>query len=526
MYSSSSIDDHIYSEPIINIESRHSTFHKSINQHHQSGLVSLERSIETLEKHLKTLNGSERKSNQRSRRSKCRPNFGDALPVRKAVPSNDNEHKTRLPTIVEGLDNALTYVPYQCGDIAKKCKNDWSNDTTDDSLMDLDLDTFLLIDETRGKKKHSKSDTETQCIGIENKAFQSHQEHGDDPINISTHTHAQTHMDDNGNDDIDDRNVHTDNDGDNEHSVNSDDSIENNYKCTNYINSCPDNPYLNIDDIVDYQQCDHRRTYQSTEKPLPIYMKNINDQINQQNTKDILEDIRDKLAVLLKPNYNFDADSSNDSEPTQQSPNINAKSILLRRNITALKQDVDNYLLIMNQHNEMQIQAFCAGLSKNYKLLTMQHAFGNQIRRPRSTTSELGSELYSSQSITGSSSSSHIISYIDYHQSVIKRRRRLKTQHKANSQAKNQTRANPRSSLKRYRGDSMRCSSSSDSNFQMQRRRSNCVCSEVGLDGCHHINWRGDPSECGYVHTNSIGFDIKSILSFLCFPKLYLLCNL
>lgn len=219
-------------------------------------------------------------------------------------------------------------------------------------------------------------------------------------------------------------------------------------------------------------------------KAMPFYTKNIEEHIKHQNTKDILEDIREKLAVLLKPMIDSDAESSTESDSGAiAATKCNLKAILLKRNITALKHDVDNYLVLMNQQNEMEIRAFCSSLSKNYKLLAMQHALGNRMRQSQiSTTSDIGSEIYSNRSFTGSSSSSHIISYIDYHQSVIKRRRRLKTQLKNNHKLKNQLRANSKSksSLNRCtENDSARCSSSSDSNFQLQRRHSDSICSMV-----------------------------------------------
>lgn len=324
--------------------------------------------------------------------------------------TTDKQTNNRLPTIVEGMDNnALALVPYRRTDIETRRKCDCNfADTADDSFTDLDLDTFLLIDETRDKKKIFNYNRDE---GIENLTFQ--------PDN----THENEQADSGQEEDEDDDeyvgvNQHTDNMSDDPKTT-ARNSDENNYKCTKYINSCPDDAY-NVDEITDYKYGQPHFPFINN-KLMPFYMRNLEDQLNHQNTKDILEEIRDKLAVLMKPSNNLEQESSTESDGIGSSKS-SSKTVSLMRNITALKHDVDNYLIMMNQQNELEIRAFCSGLSKNYKLLTMQHALDKRIRRPILSTSDIGSEVYSNSN----SSSSH------HHQSLVRRRRRLKSQMKRN----------------------------------------------------------------------------------------------
>ncbi|XP_055311009.1 dentin sialophosphoprotein [Sitodiplosis mosellana] len=478
VYSTSSVEDHIYSEPVINDitdSNRRRKFDQKLDQ--QIGLANLEKSIKTLEKHLKCLN----KTNNKAVPTGEQPQKTQE-PIQESTPKTNgsvDEPTKRLPTIVEGMDNnALGLVSYGRTDIETKRRSDWNANTNDDSFMDLDLDTFLLIDETRDKKNKS-SFSQTRGEGIENPTFQSDNEHEHDQadsgqeVDDDDDDDRNSDNDDNGGDGDEDGHSHTDNGGDNCKTT-ARNSDENNYKCTKYINSCPDDAY-NVDEITDYKYEQHHFHSFLNNKLMPFYMRNIEDQLNHQNTKDILEEIREKLAVLMKPSSDSEHESSAESDGISSSKS-NSKTVSLMRNITALKLDVDNYLVMMNQQNELEIRAFCSGLSKNYKLLTMQHALDNRTRRPKLSTSDIGSEVYSNSNInsnSNSSSSSH------HHQSQDRRRRRLKNQMKRNQGTKNQMRTWKNQSkilLNTYENDSIRCSSS-DSNFQLQRRHSDSICS-------------------------------------------------
>lgn len=484
VYSTSSVEDHIYSEPVIgglattdNSRQRH----RKLDQ--QIGLANLEKSIKTLEKHLKYLTKSSLKIDQGKQHHHHQQQQHvikkDAKDTRDADVDTvgddataavlDEHNAKRLPTIVEGMDNnaaAMALVPYgrnAAHHQRSHHRNSWAAETTDgDSLMDLDLDTFLLIDETRDKKKKSNF-TQIRSEGIENPTFQSDNENDIDVVDDED--------DDDDDDDVDDddsepddgididlqrrrrrhtqQKQHSDNEHANGNSNRKTSSVarnsdDNTYKCTKYINSCPDDAY-NVDEITDYKY-EPPHHYPFADKLLPFYMKNIEDQLNQQNTKDILEEIRDKLTVLLKPLPSLppaiddtEHESSTESDGMgESSSKCNSSSIAkpdsLIRNINALKRDVDNYLVLLNQQNELEIRAFCSGLSNNYKLLTMQHALGNRTRRQKGSTSDIGSELYSNSNSSGSGSqhNHHHHHHHPNNPSLVRRRRRLKNQMKRN----------------------------------------------------------------------------------------------
>lgn len=465
VYSTSSVEDHIYSEPVIDgCTDRRRKFDQKFDQ--QIGLANLEKSIKTLEKHLKCLNKTNNKNDQQSKVIRNQEQIQESTIHTNANGNVDEHQNHRLPTIVEGMDNnnamAMALVPYRRTDNKmRRQQTDWNADTTDDSLMDLDLDTFLLVDEMVDKKKKSNFNQIKCGEGIENPTFESDNEHESnadhpddsghddlidddglcDGVSVGENDEDEDEVGDVDDGDVDDeddddendhRLEHTDNEGDNHNKSSVRNCDENNYKCTKYINSCPDDAY-NVDEIADYKY--EQAHFPFANKLLPFYMKNIEDQLNHQNTKDILEEIRDKLTILMDPNADEEHESSIESDGIGSSKS-NSKAISLMRNITALKHDVDNYLVLMNQQNELEIRAFCTGLSKNYKLLTMQHALNNRIRRPKLSTSDIGSEVYSnSNSISNSSSSHHHRQQQQqqqHHQSLVRRKRRLKNQMKRN----------------------------------------------------------------------------------------------
>lgn len=481
IYSTSSVEDHIYSEPVIDViddSNRRRKFEQKLDQ--QIGLANLEKSIKTLEKHLKLLNKNNKKEHwhhQQQRNTLQRDHAVIRSEDQLSEASGDEKIK-RLPTIVEGTDNntAAVVAPYQRTDKDIQRQSGWAAEVADDSLHDIDLDTFLLINEVCDKNRNGKKANHLVLgqDGIENPIFESDHEPDaerlDNDVNDNDILRNETseHIDDN----LDEIPVSS-----------SDKNIENNYKCTKYINSCPDDAYK-VEEIIDYKYEQPHSPFAS--KSMSFYLKNIEDHIQHQNTKDILVEIRDKLMGLLKPATESEHESESDGIGSTKS---DSKGDTLKQSITALKHDLDNYLLLMNQQNEMEIRAFCSGLSKNYKLLTIQHALGNRMRRSLVSTSDIGSELYSNRSFTDSSSGSQTISnYVDYHQSLLRRKRRAKNQIRKTYKWKNQMKNSQkrRAHVKAISGplenESFRCSSGSDSNFQLQRRHSDSICSSWDED--------------------------------------------
>lgn len=275
----------------------------------QQGLVNLETSIKNLEMHLKAFNRSGTNA-----MLDTNGYIDDSLLDSKY----DKRKSVRLPTIMEGVDGQTitTTVP------AAPPRN-WQDDP-DDSLMDLDLDSFLLANEVSTK---DKSVSAVPKMGTSN---------------------VVTSFDD---------------------SLVSNKFIENNYRCHKYVNSCPDDPY-NVESISE----DHHQP--SIDKSLAFYLKKCEDQVHYQNTKDILEEIREKLNGLLVGSTTPPVNSN----PFIESDNLPKSSVQMQNNIQSLKGDLDNYLSLMNKSNEMEIKQFCTGLSKNYKLLAIQNALENRGR--------------------------------------------------------------------------------------------------------------------------------------------------
>lgn len=517
IYSTSSSDDHIYSEPVIDIvdgtkkkrirENRRAKIEQKFDQ--QIGLANLEKSIKSLEKHLKLLN--KRQMLQQMQTRSC-----EMCGV-----SSSDEKLNRLPTIIEGADVTVNAVAVVSGKdvIRGRARLRSIDDTLDDSLLDVDLDSFLLANEMQSKKKmmtttaiKAKNSDDEDDDGIENPTYEPD---GDD-------------------DEIVDGNKDTRNPV-----KNSDKHIDNNYKCTKYINSCPDNAY-NVEGVNDYK-------YSITEndKSTTIYMKNCGDQVFCQHTKDILKDIHEKLTLLTNPTderatdtLTDDSDSNGSNKNGTSDDNAEQcrdedlqknETDSLKNSIQTLKRDLEAYLKLMNEQDEMEIKRFCSGLSKNYKLLTMQHALANKSRsmarngivavttspsasnaslKTTSTTATAAdniSELYSNRSYCSSGRGSG--SSADYALTP------TSDQGSDNYVDLNATRKSTHVELRPFRPrtesiDSVRCSSGSDSNFQL-RRHSDSACSS--WDDVNHI----DSSQCddtsGSVKCNDAAIQIECI---------------
>lgn len=385
VYSSSSVEDHIYSEPVIDVIDTESTpktnkrLRRKIEQKldHQIGLANLEKSVKSLEKHLKLLSRSQQQQPQQPQsQSPCE------LCGSSAAETSGDEKVKRLPTIVEGIDTNA------CVSVAGKAKSvrrithghggvhGWPTDT-DDSLMDLDLDSFRTANEKRDK-------TATKAGGIENPTFVPDDEDDEDDDDDAGHIPVTC--------------------SDKEH-------IENNYKCTKYINSCPDDAY-NVEGVNDYKYAAPSATMSCADDKttMSFFAKNCDDQVHCQNTKAILEEIHVKLSqLLIQPTdaqpRRTTSDSS-DSDISRIASDASGDTDSLKTNIQTLQRDLGNYLKLMNEQNEMEIRQFCSGLSKNYKLLTMQHALANKsrTRSNRVALDQSGSDAYSNRSYCSSSS--------------------------------------------------------------------------------------------------------------------------
>lgn len=330
----SSVDEHIYSEPLhealAKANARRGGGSSATRKH---GLDNLETSIKSLELHLKQLN---------------RP----TLPAACDVCYHDEKRRStssgsdRLPTIMEGID------VLQVAAAAEVVPNCWQN-TVDDSLMDIDFDAFLLANEVRGGRKRDSTRVATVVhgkAGVDNPSF------------------VQDEAED-----ADDEQVAADTD--------SDKYRDNNYKCSRYVNSCPEDAY-NVEGVIS----DGLLHGGSADKSLALYLRKCENQMHYQHTRDILEDIREKLDALLdskasRKDTTADAVETSSAATTVADDNTTtASEKAMHDNIQTLRNDLESYLKMMNRQNEMEIKQFCSGLSKNYKLLTIQQAMENKAR--------------------------------------------------------------------------------------------------------------------------------------------------
>lgn len=112
---------------------------------------------------------------------------------------------------------------------------------------------------------------------------------------------------------------------------------ENNYKCAKYINSCPEDAY--------------RLDNESSSS----YAKRYEDQLHFQSTRELLEDVRDKIRLLAPT-------------PTTDIPHE------LEGMIETLKNELESYLQRMNQHSELELRQLCSGLGRQQHVVRLQNA--------------------------------------------------------------------------------------------------------------------------------------------------------
>lgn len=322
----SSVDEHIYSEPLHEALAKANGRRGSASRKH--GLDNLESSIKSLELHLKQLN---------------RPTLPSACDGCYHDEKRRSSGSDRLPTIMEGIDIQVA-ASAEVTSINNHC---WQN-TVDDSLMDIDFDAFLLANEVRASRKKESTRVSTVArptAGVDNPSF------------------VQDEAED-----ADDERVAVG-------STDSDKYRDNNYKCSKYVNSCPEDAY-NVEGVIN----DSLLHGGTVDKSLALYLRKCENQIHYQNTRDILEDIREKLDALLESKATATRKDGQEAETASVDDSTTSSEKAMHENIQSLRNDLEGYLKMMNRQNEIEIKQFCSGLSKNYKLLTIQQAMENKAR--------------------------------------------------------------------------------------------------------------------------------------------------
>lgn len=262
-----------------------------------------------------------------------------------------NHPQRKLPTIMEGID----------GQIPRPI---WPSDM-DDSLMDINLDSFLYANEKKKNhhpaliSKRAQNDHDSSTLAMPPHLPQSSPPpHATPPLPPPLPSSALPSL-------LRDHRDHL-----------NEEDIENNYRCIKYVNSCPDNPYRVVEDIQ-----------LSVDKSLAFYLKKCDESVTMQNTRDFLEEIRAKLNSLLE---SHSANLSHyHSKPKMSADHIDGGGLVaggslkssiavIEDNIKSLKGDLDKYLKLMNQTNELEIKQLCTGLAKDSRLQTLQNAMENR----------------------------------------------------------------------------------------------------------------------------------------------------
>ncbi|BFG03516.1 uncharacterized protein DMAD_02753 [Drosophila madeirensis] len=250
----------------------------------------LETSIENLDRHLKTfprLFGQEQSVS--FMHSPASPPL--ALPQLQMDISEKLRVYNQLPTIMEQQQQQLV----------------------DDSLLDIDLDAFLLDPKPQSmSQSQAHPKTKSGRVGIDNPSFLS-----DEQLE------------------------------------------ENNYKCAKYINSCPEDAYR----VESEAAAGHA--------PRPIeerFVKRYEDQVHFQSTRELLEDVRDKIRLLSRATPSPSATPAPAHTPPPDIPKE------LEGMIHTLKQELESYLQRMNQHSEQDLRQLCSGLGRQQHVVRLQNA--------------------------------------------------------------------------------------------------------------------------------------------------------
>jgi hypothetical protein len=105
--------------------------------------------------------------------------------------------------------------------------------------------------------------------------------------------------------------------------------------------------------------------------------------ISFQRTRDILEQIRGKLNGLLHQYSESAAKQHSLNNPFWPHAGAPPNDDELESKIVNLRNDLDSYLKIMTDQSENDIRAFCDGLSRNTKRLTLHNALHNKTNSVR-----------------------------------------------------------------------------------------------------------------------------------------------
>ncbi|XP_068146573.1 uncharacterized protein [Drosophila tropicalis] len=260
----------------------------SILPHYSDKLRILETSIENLDRHLKTFPSLYAQDHIVNFMSTAGGAGGGGVMV-KAGNNQDLGEKLKaynqLPTIMEQQQQQQQQV-------------------VDDSLMDIDLDAFLL--KPKPKKESLMQTVANSRQGIDNPSFLS-----DEQLE------------------------------------------ENNYKCAKYINSCPEDAYRLESEEAEAEEVEK------------TYVKRYEDQMHFQSTRELLEDVRDKIRLLSHV-------TPSPSPTPRHSPDIPKE---LDGMIQTLKQELESYLQRMNQHSELELRQLCSGLGRQQHVVRLQNAF-------------------------------------------------------------------------------------------------------------------------------------------------------
>ncbi|XP_033254494.1 uncharacterized protein LOC117193941 [Drosophila miranda] len=256
--------------------------------HYSDKLRILETSIENLDRHLKTFS---RLFAQEQIVSFMQAPDAPPLALPPLPHPLDISEKLRvynqLPTIMEQQQQQLV----------------------DDSLLDIDLDAFLL-----DPKPPSQSQSQTNL----NRKAKAKSGRGIDNTSFLSDEQLE----------------------------------ENNYKCAKYINSCPEDAYR----VESEAAAGHAPVIEER------FVKRYEDQLHFQSTRELLEDVRDKIRLLSRAT----------PSPTRTPPPDIPKE--LEGMIHTLKQDLESYLQRMNQHSEQDLRQLCSGLGRQQHVVRLHNA--------------------------------------------------------------------------------------------------------------------------------------------------------
>ncbi|KAH8284653.1 hypothetical protein KR018_010445 [Drosophila ironensis] len=201
-------------------------------------------------------------------------------------------------TAPQGLDKAYNQLP-------TILEQQQQQQLSDDSLLDIDLDAFLLKPNNVGRLQQQQ-----QRRGIDNPSF-----------------------------------------------LNDEQLAENNYKCAKYINSCPEDAYR-----LESERGGVGATGSEN------FAKRYEDQLHFQNTRELLEDVRDKIRLLSRSTPSSSAAPTPSTTPPPDVPKE------LEGMIHTLKQELESYLQRMNQHNELELRQLSSGLGRQQHVVMLQNA--------------------------------------------------------------------------------------------------------------------------------------------------------